>query len=283
MGGLRLLCGDSGFIVYLGKIIMIKKMHMIALSGVTIMALASPVSASWFDKIKEVVGSQLSSDSSESTSTASDAIASVVSGQSLSTAELTEAFQQTLELGSQRVVEQLGATDGFNKDSLIRISLPSQLQTVKTWLDKVGLGGSLEDLEVSLNRAAESAVPKAKSLFVEAIKQMSFEDIKSIYNGGDDAATRYFQSKMTPSLTQEMAPLVQQSLSDVGAVALYDNVMGDYKSIPFVPDVKADLVDHVVDGGLTGIFHYLAKEEAAIRENPVKRTTELLKKVFGTQ
>lgn len=262
---------------------MIKKMHMIALSGVTIMALASPVSASWFDKIKEVVGSQLSSDSSESTSTASDAIASVVSGQSLSTAELTEAFQQTLELGSQRVVEQLGATDGFNKDSLIRISLPSQLQTVKTWLDKVGLGGSLEDLEVSLNRAAESAVPKAKSLFVEAIKQMSFEDIKSIYNGGDDAATRYFQSKMTPSLTQEMAPLVQQSLSDVGAVALYDNVMGDYKSIPFVPDVKADLVDHVVDGGLTGIFHYLAKEEAAIRENPVKRTTELLKKVFGTQ
>lgn len=108
---------------------------------------------------------------------------------------------------------------------------------------------------------------------------MSFEDVKSIYNGGDDAATRYFQEKMTPSLTKEMSPVVQQSLSDVETVKLYDKVMGDYES---VPDVKANLTSHVVESGLYGIFHYLVKEEAKIRKNPVKRTTEWLKRVFGS-
>lgn len=125
-------------------------------------------------------------------------------------------------------------------------------------------------------------MPRAKTLFIDTVKSMSFDDVKSIYNGGDDAATRFFQKKMSPALGKEMQPVVQKSLSDVGAVKLYDDIMGDYTSIPFVPDIKANLVDHVVDGGLAGIFHYLAKEEAEIRKNPIKRTTELLKKVFGS-
>ncbi len=110
---------------------------------------------------------------------------------------------------------------------------------------------------------------------------MSFDDIRSIYNGPDDAATRYFQQKMTPALSDAMQPVFKTSLEEVGAVKLYDSVMGDYQSIPFVPDVKGNLIQHVVDGGLQGIFHYLAKEESQIRKNPVKHTTELLNKVFG--
>jgi hypothetical protein len=110
---------------------------------------------------------------------------------------------------------------------------------------------------------------------------MSFEDVMNIYNGPDDAATRYFQEKMTPALAGEMKPIVEESLAEVGAVQSYDNVMGQYRAIPFVPDVKADLTTYVIEKGMDGIFHYLAVEEAAIRQNPVKRTTELLQRVFG--
>lgn len=242
---------------------------------ITCLFFSTQASASWLDKITEALDSKSSSKSEASAP-------SNVSPSGVSTTDINAAFKQALELGSKKVVEQLGKSDGFNADSLIRITLPDNMQTVKTWLGKVGLDGSLNDLEVSLNRAAENAVPKAQTLFVDAIKEMTFEDVKAIYRGESDAATRYFQSKMTPSLTQEMTPVVEQSLSEVGAVNLYDDVMGEYKSIPFVPDVKADLVGHVVTGGLDGIFHYLAKEEAEIRKNPVKRSTELLKRVFGS-
>ena len=132
-----------------------------------------------------------------------------------------------------------------------------------------------------LNRAAETATPKAKKLFWDAISQMTLDDVNRIYEGPDDAATRYFQGKMSDPLAKEMGPVVNESLSEVGAIKSYDNVMGRYEQIPFVPDVKANISDYVVEKGMDGIFHYLAKEEAAIRNNPVKRTTELLQKVFG--
>jgi hypothetical protein len=141
----------------------------------------------------------------------------------------------------------------------------------------------LDDLELKLNRAAEVATPKAKALFGQAISEMTFEDVMNIYNGPEDAATRYFQDKMTPPLAKEMQPVVEQSLAEVGAVQSYDNVMGEYRTIPFVPDVKADLTTYVVEKGMDGIFYYMAKEEAAIRQNPAKRTTELLQKVFGAK
>ena len=141
----------------------------------------------------------------------------------------------------------------------------------------------LDDLELKLNRAAEVATPKAKALFGEAISEMTFEDVMNIYNGPEDSATRYFQDKMTPPLATEMQPIVEQSLAEVGAVQAYENVMGEYRSIPFVPDVKADLTTYVVEKGMDGIFYYMAKEEAAIRQNPAKQTTELLQKVFGSK
>jgi hypothetical protein len=263
------------------------KPYLIAAVSAAAIVLASHANAGWFDDLKqkgsELLGDDIGSIGKSVGENLGASAGQVVGRDDLSTEDISQAFKQALDLGSQKVVDQLGKADGFNSDPAIRIPLPQQMQTVKKWLGKVGLDDSLNSLEVSLNRAAENAAPKAKSLFISTIKDMSFDDVKSIYNGGDDAATRYFQEKMTPALTTEMQPVVQQSLSDVGAVKLYDKVMGDYQSIPFVPDVKANLVSHVVDGGLNGIFHYLAKEEAEIRKNPVKRTTELLKKVFGAQ
>ncbi len=224
----------------------------------------------WLQKGRDLLGSS----TLNSGSTASKA---------LSTDEIAAGLKEALRVGSERVVAQLGKTDGFNSDPQIHIPLPENLQKVQSALSKVGMSSMVDDLELRLNRAAEAATPKAKKLFGEAIKEMTMDDVKAIYQGPDDAATSYFKEKMSKPLKEEMRPIVEKSLSQVGAVKSYDAMMGQYKSLPFVPDVKADLTNHVLDKGLDGIFYYLAKEEAAIRKNPVKRTTELLQKVFGTQ
>ncbi len=197
--------------------------------------------------------------------------------------EITKAFKEALTIGSKNVVNKLGAVDGFNKDPAIHIPLPEKLNTVKTMLSKFGMSQMTDDLELKLNRAAEAATPKAKKLFLQSINNMSFEDVKNIYNGPKDSATKYFQKEMTPSLSKEMRPIVQHSLSEVGAVQSYDRVMGKYKTLPFVPNVKADLTDYVVQKGMDGIFHYIAAEEEAIRKDPVRQTTALLKKVFSAK
>jgi len=201
----------------------------------------------------------------------------------LSVDEIGAALREALRVGTRNVTDQLGQFDGFNGDPAVHIPLPENLQTVKSVLDRVGMSQLVNDLEIKLNRAAEKATLPAKELFFQAIGDMTLDDVKGIYNGPEDAATRYFQKKMTPSLAEEMRPVVDESLSTVGAIQAYDTLMGQYRSIPFVPDVKADLTEYVIEKGMDGIFYYLAKEETAIRQNPAKRTTELLKRVFGSR
>ncbi|RPH50824.1 MAG: DUF4197 domain-containing protein [Desulfobacteraceae bacterium] len=201
----------------------------------------------------------------------------------ISVEEIGAGLKDALRVSSENVVKQLGREDGFNKDPDIHIPLPQQLDTVKSLLAKVGMSGMLDDLELKLNRAAEQAAPKAKNLFWKAIKEMSFDDAKKIYGGPEDAATQYFRGKMSSSLSAEMQPVVKNSLAEVGAVRAYDNAMTQYRSIPFVPEVKADITDYVLEKGVDGIFHYMAIEEAAIRRNPAKRTTDLLKLLFGAK
>ena len=202
-------------------------------------------------------------------------------GPSLTNAELATGLKEALRVGSETVVAQLGQTDGFNADPKIHIPLPDEFKRVRAALQTVGMAGMLDDLELKLNRAAETATPKARQLFLDAINTMTLDDARQIYSGPDDAATRYFERKMSAPLAGEMRPVVSESLQQVGAIQSYDAVMSEYRGLPFVPDVQADLTDHVVEQGMAGIFYYLAEEEAAIRANPAKRTTEILQKVFG--
>ena len=199
----------------------------------------------------------------------------------LTNSEITSGLKDALRVGTETVVGQLGQLDGFNADPAIHIPLPDSLKQVNSALSAIGMSSMMDDLELKLNRAAEAATPPAKKLFWDAITAMTLEDVKSIYNGPDDAATRYFQDKMSTPLATEMQPIVENALNQVGAVQTYDAVIGEYSSLPFVPDVKADLNKYVVDQGMEGIFHYVAQEEAAIRNDPVKRTTDILQKVFG--
>ncbi len=201
----------------------------------------------------------------------------------LTDSEIGAGLKDALKVGTERVVSQLGQADGFNADPQVRIPLPAKFETVRSALAALGKAGMLDDLELKLNRAAELATPRAKELFWNSIQEMSIEDVKTIYNGPEDAATRYFRGKMSQPLAAAMSPIISDSMAQVGAVQAYDAAMGQYRSIPFVPDVKADLTTYVVEKGSDGIFFYLAKEEAAIRQDPVKRTTEILKQVFGSE
>lgn len=199
----------------------------------------------------------------------------------LSQSEIASGLKEALRVGSETVVKNLGQRNGFYNDQVAHIDLPRNLDKVRKVLKKVGYSRQLDDLELKLNRAAEKATPKAKALFINAIKQLTWQDVKQIYNGPDDAATRYFQGKMSPPLKQEMTPVVNNTLAQVGVIKSYERIMNKYRSTPFVPDVRTDLTDYTVDKTLGGIFYYLAQEEAAIRKDPLKRTTELLKRVFG--
>jgi hypothetical protein len=225
---------------------------------------SSSASADWLSKLKE---SLFGGDEKE---------------QTLSSDDIGGGLKEALRVGTENVVGSLGKTDGFNLDPQIHIPLPSQLDQVRIVLGKIGMDSMLTDLEVRLNRAAEIATPKAKQLFIGAINDMTLDDVMAIYKGPDDAATQYFKSKMSGPLAVEMKPVIDESLADAGAVKIYDGVMERYNAVPFVPKVDADLSDYVVEKGMGGIFYYLAKEEAAIRQDPAKRTTDLLKRVFGS-
>jgi hypothetical protein len=199
----------------------------------------------------------------------------------LSTTDIAEGLKEALRVGSERVVTQVGRADGFNADPAIHIPLPPKLVDARKVLAKVGLNGVLDDLETRCNRAAEAAAPQAKALFWKSIRAMTLDDARTILNGPNDAATRYFQGKMTPELTIAMRPVIDDSLAQVGAVRTYQQAVAKVEAIPFAPNIKTDLTGYVVGKAMDGLFHYLAVEEAAIRQNPAKRTTELLRRVFS--
>lgn len=153
----------------------------------------------------------------------------------LSATDIIGGPRDALRVGSERVVGTSGQTDGFKKSGYVHIPLPGSLQKVQSTLKKVGMSGLADDLELRLNRAAEAAVPKAKTLFFDAISQMTIEDGKNIQNGPKDAATQYFLGKMSQPLAADMKPIVDEQLSQVGAVAAFNKMMGQYNRSPSCP------------------------------------------------
>lgn len=200
----------------------------------------------------------------------------------LSNETIAAGLKEALTVGTGRVVDTLGSEGGFANSAQFRIPLPETLQKARDVASKVGMAGYFDELENKMNLAAEAAAPKARSLFVDAIKQLSFTDVMNIYRGGDDAATQYLKSKMADPLKADMRPVVDQSLSEVGAVNSFNALVKRYNALPLVDDVDADLSGHVLEYANSAIFTELASQEAQIRKNPVKRTTALLQQVFGS-
>ena len=253
----------------------LKQLNHIGLSFALSIAVATPAHAGWFsDTIK-----WLKSD--KASEVASQVGLDDVPEQLLSNQDISAAFKQALDLSSKAVIQQVSEINGFNQDPKIKIPLPKEYRKATDIMKKVGFGSLVDDMELKINRAAESAAPEALSLFKQAIKDMTFSDVKSIYEGENDAATQYFRQTMGDQLKDKMRPIVDKSLSEVGAIATYDKFVANYQDIPFVPDLGGNITEHTLNKSLDGIFLYLAEQEQSIRQDPVKRSTELLKKVFS--
>lgn len=197
-------------------------------------------------------------------------------------AEIARGLTQALRIATDTVVARLGQPGGFAADPAIRIPLPGGLEGVRGGLTVAGLGPLVEDLEQRMNRAAEQAVPEARTVLRDALAAMTIEDARAVLTGPDDSATRFFEGRMRPDLAQRMAPIVDAELREVGAVRAFDAFLAEYAALPLMPDIRGSLTGHVVDGALAGLFHYMAEEERAIRNDPAARTTTLLRSVFGS-
>jgi hypothetical protein len=204
-------------------------------------------------------------------------------GAALSQNQIGLGLKEALKVASRRVVGRLGKQDGYLGDAAIRIPLPEPLRKIERPLRAVGAGGLVDDLRLKMNRAAEQAAPKAFDIFVEAATKMTFDDARMILTGPEDSATQYFKGTTSRSLTTLFRPIVDSALSAVGAVVVFSSVQNRARGLPVIGQSIADfsLTDYTVMKALDGLFHYLAVEEAEIRRNPVARTTNLLRQVFG--
>ena len=198
----------------------------------------------------------------------------------LSDSKITAGLKQALQVSTSNAVAYSGKPDGFLKNQAIKILLPDKLKTVGKGMRLMGMGAKVDELEVGMNRAAEKATPKAKTIFLSALERMSFDDARKILTGGDTAATEYFKNSSTAELTTAFSPIVHQSMVNVGVVQQYNSVI---QSAPggTVLAGKLDLDKYVVGKTLDGLFYMLGQEERKIRKNPAAQTTNLLKEVFG--
>ncbi|MEO0884275.1 MAG: DUF4197 domain-containing protein [Pseudomonadota bacterium] len=200
----------------------------------------------------------------------------------LTNAEIDAGLREALTIGTERVSSQLGATDGFFGDDRIRIPLPGRLGELQDQLGKVGLSAPLDDLQLRMNRAAEASMPEARRLVISAVQSITLEDAIGILNGGDTAATDFLRGRTEVSLSDAFRPYINAALADSGSFQTLDSVTSRYGLSAVSNDLRDDMTDHAVSLGLDGVFYYVGQEEQRIRENPVARTTELLRKVFGS-
>lgn len=192
-------------------------------------------------------------------------------------AGLKEALAQAGKLATAR----LSAKDGYMGDKAVRIALPGLLGDAQKKLGPFGMAGPLDDLQLKVNRAAEAAAPAAGKMVIDAAKSITFDDAMKILRGGDTAATDFLRKKTEVGLRTTLKPKFGEALASSGALKSLDTAVAKYGSGLLKTDTKTWLAEEATTGALNGLFYYLAREEQAIRRDPVKRTSDLLRKVFG--
>jgi len=201
----------------------------------------------------------------------------------LSTAEVSAGLKEALEKGASKGSDIVSQVDGYYKNAEIKIPFPPEIKNVETRLRQVGMGSEVDKFVLALNRAAEDAAKEAKPVFVSAIKQITIQDAFAILQGEPDAATQYLKRTTSDQLVIKFKPIVQNSLNKVNATHYYQNLITSYNKIPLVKKLNPDLDAYATEKAMDGLFLMVAKEEKSIRQEPLARTSDLLRKVFGQQ
>ena len=199
----------------------------------------------------------------------------------LTNSESIAGLKEALEKSSAAAIAQLGTANGFLGNPQVKIPLPGALKTAESGLRMMGMGKQTDELVVAMNRAAESAVIEAKPLFMNAIKNMSFQDARAIVTGGDDAATQYFKRTTSEQLTAKFLPIVKQATAKVDLAEKYNAVAGQASKFGVLDAKSANVEGYVTQKTLDGLFLVMAEQEKSIRKDPIGTGSALLKKVFG--
>jgi hypothetical protein len=205
-----------------------------------------------------------------------------ISGTIADDAQVVSGLKEALSIGTANAVADTSKVDGYFANQAIRILMPEKVRKVADVLGRVGYQKEVDDFVLSMNRAAEAAAPRAKAYFVDAIREMTFEDARKILGGGDTAATEYFRGKTQKKLYDEFRPAVSASMDSVGVTRSYKEMVGKYSALPLAGKTESVDLDHyVTTKALDGLFYMLGQEEKKIRTDPAARVTDLLKTVFG--
>ncbi|MCE5362611.1 DUF4197 domain-containing protein [Pseudomonas anguilliseptica] len=204
----------------------------------------------------------------------------------LSLADLTQSdasggLKDALTQGAKVAVQQLGKPGGFSNNPDVRIELPGNLGKAAKTMKKMGMGAQVDQLEASMNKAAEAAVPQAQALLVDSVKKMTVQDAKSILSGPQDSATQYLNKTSREQIRAKFLPIVKQATDQVGLAKQYNSFAGQAASFGVIDAKSANIENYVTEQALDGLFAMIAEQEASIRENPAGAATSLAKKVFG--
>lgn len=199
----------------------------------------------------------------------------------LSQADASGGLKDALSQGAQIAVKQLGKPGGFTNDPAVRIELPGKLGKAAKVMKQFGMGAQVDQLEASMNQAAEAAVPQAQALLVDAVKKMTVQDAKGILAGANDSATQYLERSSREQLRQRFLPIVKQATDKVGLAKQYNAFASQAAAFGVVDAKDANVEGYVTEQALDGLFKVIAQQEKGIRENPAGAATSLAKKVFG--
>ncbi|EJL03715.1 MULTISPECIES: DUF4197 domain-containing protein [Pseudomonas] len=200
----------------------------------------------------------------------------------LSQGDATGGLKDALTQGAQIAVKQLGKPGGFNNNPEVKIELPGKLGKVASKMKAFGMGDQVDQLETSMNQAAEAAVVQAQPILVNAVKNMSVDDAKGILSGGNDSATQYLNKSSREQIRTKFLPIVKQATDKVGLAQKYNAFAGQAATFGVLDAKSANIESYVTEQALDGLFKMIAEQEATIRKNPAAAATSLAKKVFGT-
>ena len=199
----------------------------------------------------------------------------------LSQSDASGGLKDALTQGTQVAVQQLGKPGGFSNNPDVRIELPGNLGKAAKTMKMMGMGTQVDQLEASMNKAAEAAVPQAQALLVDSVKKMTVQDAKSILAGPQDSATQYLNKTSREQIRAKFLPIVKQATDQVGLAKQYNSFAGQAASFGVIDAKSANIENYVTEQALDGLFAMIAEQEASIRENPAGAATSLAKKVFG--